>query len=975
MRQREEVLNVRLAEVLRGHGVTANPETIVNRGKSRPDIALSSFRGMRVVIEGKLGDTQQAKARVEIDAQYRLDTGVAQLAIAVVYPDALRECDDAALGKTLAKTAFDFTVFSESGQSPWRQGSATEILAELRRVHENVCQQDAVEKAAEQLSRFLDGVADLLRHEHATCDRLSALLGFSAQTHEKQKLALARRRTAAKVSALTVANAFIFQEQLAAANDKVRPLSGMIGTSKFKQEVAQHWRYICDTINYVPIFEIAIEILHSIPSSSGADGVIRLLAEEALAVSTNKAALRHDLMGRIYHFLLHEAKFLGTYYTSVPAATLLLKLALDPTRWATDFSDIGALADFRVADLTCGTGTLLMGASQAIMDNFVRTRYIKGKKLSEKQFSDLHKTLMESSIHGYDVLPSAVHLTASSLALIAPNVKFDKLRLYSLPLSGRSDKSIKLGSLDFLHAPSVAMQFGLFGEHEQAEASKVGGQGMKKQAAALPEIDLFAMNPPFVRSVGGNLLFGSLPDVERKRMQDHLKAIVRKQHLSASITAGLGGVFAALADRFTKKGGRLAFVLPAALATGEAWGETRALINARYHLEYVVMSHDATRWSFSENTDLSEMLFVARKLQDGETNTDLATVFVNLWRNPENIGDALSVARLVQRNNVAQIGSPAAPGGVLKLVEMSEEYGELVSIPMRDLAAAWWGGAFAQTELVRHARFLTAGSVYIPGEVPVRIPVVNLSSIAMIGPDRRDIHDGFSIESHLTAYPAYWNHDAENDTSLNAQPNAWLNPLSAAKSGRNLRKATDLWPRAGRLLVAERLRLTSQRIAAVLLPQPVLSNTWWVIRLANEDDRAYKAMVLWMNSTMGLASILLNRVPTEGPWLQLKKPALESMTVLDVTKLTDAQLSQLSMAFDQIASLGLDPFRNMGNDSTRKKIDDALATVLGISGLDRLRAMLGYEAIVTGQPMLKARTSTGTASDEHEPTQLSLEWI
>lgn len=134
-------------------------------------------------------------------------------------------------------------------------------------------------------------------------------------------------------------------------------------------------------------------------------------------------------------------------------------------------------------------------------------------------------------------------------------------------------------------------------------------------------------------------------------------------------------------------------------------------------------------------------------------------------------------------------------------------------------------------------------------------------------------------------------------------------------------------------------------------------------------------MVLWINSTLGLASVLLSRVPTEGPWLQLKKPALESMIVLDVTKLTDTQLNQLSAAFDQVTSLGLGPFRNMSNDPTRKQIDDALASTLGISGLDRLRTMLGYEAIVTGKPMLKARADTSIAGDQHDPLQLSLELI
>jgi hypothetical protein len=47
-------------------------------------------------------------------------------------------------------------------------------------------------------------------------------------------------------------------------------------------------------------------------------------------------------------------------------------------------------------------------------------------------------------------------------------------------------------------------------------------------------------------------------------------------------------VFVALADRGLNEEGRLAFVLPAALASGEAWANTRKLIGDKYHLETVI---------------------------------------------------------------------------------------------------------------------------------------------------------------------------------------------------------------------------------------------------------------------------------------------------------------------------------------------------------------------------------------------------
>lgn len=375
VRNREEVLNVRLSDVLRSHGADSAPETIQRRGRERPDVTLGLFRGMRVVIEGKLADEPQARKKVQADAQGRIDSGIAQLAVAVVYPAVLREQADSGLVAELQKANLDFAVLSETSPGCWRSGTAADILNELRRANEGICRQDVVQEAAKKISRYLDGVAAILENDAATCDRLSQLLGFSLAERTSEKLDLKRRRTAAKVAALTLANAFIFQEQLSSTQAQVHPLRQTLPRTDFVDTTIGHWDWICKAINYVPIFKVAIEILRAIPGASASSGAIHELARAALEVAQNKAALRHDLMGRIYHLLLHEAKFLGTYYTSVPAATLLMKLALDPARWPDrDFSDAKSLTEFLLADLTCGTGTLLIGACQAIADNYVLAR-------------------------------------------------------------------------------------------------------------------------------------------------------------------------------------------------------------------------------------------------------------------------------------------------------------------------------------------------------------------------------------------------------------------------------------------------------------------------------------------------------------------------------------------------------------------------------------------------------------------------
>ncbi|MGL4964913.1 MAG: hypothetical protein ACRC67_27050 [Inquilinus sp.] len=254
-----------------------------------------------------------------------------------------------------------------------------------------------------------------------------------------------RRETTAKLAALMLANAFIFQEQLSSLEYKVKPIRYMLGERDFVGKTAIHWKMIIDEINYVPIFKVARDIILSLPSHPDADSSVRHLAQRALEIVSKKAALRHDLMGRIYHLLLMEAKYLGTYYTSVPAATLLLKLTLDIDRWPNvDWANPTILREFRIADLACGTGTLLMAASQALTDNFIKFRVSVGESVNETSIADLHKLIIEYMLHGYDVLPSAVHLTASTLALLAPETCFHKMHLYSLPMGRMKSGQIYL---------------------------------------------------------------------------------------------------------------------------------------------------------------------------------------------------------------------------------------------------------------------------------------------------------------------------------------------------------------------------------------------------------------------------------------------------------------------------------------------------------------------------------------------------
>ena len=762
----------------------------------------------------------------------------------------------------------------------------------------------------------------------------------------KRTLTAAEAEAISRIASLVIINAMIFQEILSRHGDyRISTLEKLKNEENVLSAFSVQWRHILE-INYYPIFHLARELLLQIPVHGDTVALLRTLADAAQRIVGLRAALRHDLMGRVYHKLLADKKYLATYYTRVPSALLLLKLALGGEVFACRWHDFNELMDFRIADLACGTGTLLMAAADTVADNYVAASVKAGKRLN---FTDIHRVLVEKIIHGYDVIPSATHLTASTLALRAPEITFETMNLWSIPMGGALNS---LGSIDFVRDKRIFVVRDLFGAGRKGK--QITGKGEKEfDHAYLPELDLCTMNPPFTRSVGGNLLFGSMDDAERAKAQTKLKKLVKRNHLKANVTAGLGSVFVAIGDRYVKRGGRLALVLPKALVSGVAWAPTRELLADSYQVEYLIASQDPERWNFSESTSLSEVMLVARKLERGEDASVKNTVVLNLWRNPDTAFEALAIYHTL-------INKPVPPGprgqGALEFsLDRSSgrvKLGEALAFPwgeMRNWPAWILPCAFAQSDLTRAAYFLSGGELWLPGRKgSAQVPLKPLRDFAILGPDVRDIHDGFKVSQSATAYQAFWGHDAQAITNLEQEPNAFLMPLSEAKAGRPLRKTEDLWPLAGKIMLAERIRLNSQRMICLRVSQLSLSNSWWPVSLKEKFQREEieKALALWLNSTLGLLLVIANRQETEGAWMKFKKPVLEKLPVLDFEGLSADQVRQLAAAYDEVRREELKPFPEMADDPVRDRIDQAVAKTLGLPDFSVLRRLLAQEPVV-----------------------------
>ena len=127
----------------------------------------------------------------------------------------------------------------------------------------------------------------------------------------------------------------------------------------------------------------------------------------------------------------------------------------------------------------------------------------------------------------------------------------------------------------------------------------------------------------------------------------------------------------------------------------------------------------------------------------------------------------------------------------------------------------------------------------------------------------------------------------------------------------------------------------------------VLSNVWWPIQL--EDESTEKALVTWLNSSLGLLTILDQRTSTEGGWVAMKKADLEELPVLDARELSSAQTQGMSDLFDELAESEFERLPAMAHCPARKSLDEGLSNILGLPNLAKLRDLLATEPVVSNR--------------------------
>ena len=917
MNKQEDFQNRALAHLLTEQGVAADFEQ--RAGRRRMDV-VADVEGLRVVLEAETGFDRKAQAIKDADA--RLRQRLATVVFAVCYPDGVTE-------DNLAEATLTWTVRVKAGAPPgdWSTGDVTQLAQAVQQAPRSLSGADV---AAQLLSDGLDAVVPRLKTPirqalARALDLPATKLGGGEQSDGYF--------VAAKRGLLVVATAMLFHHRVQGHLPMQRPdgydgdwppasATGCAGQSSVINAFREAWRGIL-AVDYRPVFETGRAALAELTADPDTGQAVRSLAEVVARVSERVTGLRHDLLGRIFHRVLDTARYDGSFYTSTAAAVLLATLALRERD--ADWANPNAAASLRICDPACGTGTLLMAAAERIRD--LRNAAGRGDPDDEEA---LGLMLVEDVLWGYDVNLTATHMAASTLGMLSPTTRFNRMNIHRA-LLGVFDDAPYLGSLDFLSGQARLAAWPSATQQVESE------QGMVEPP---PPMDLVIMNPPFTRDSLRHDQFSREDELAIKNrekevleafsMQDDVllrssggDLVIAESEQAAARLHSSGGAFTVLAEKLLKAdAGALALVLPSVVPTTPGNLALRKYLAQRFHIDTIVSSHDPARIFFSENTSIGEILLVCRRWKNAGPKPP--TRVVNLARNPATPLEALDTA--VRIGRVGEAASQDFHDFTVQQVDSG-----------RIGRGDWFAVNFLSPYLVEAYRTLSKAE-------PGAVPMVPMSDLAEVGPAGQRIRDAYTHADMPTTSGrrALWYHKTDVTQSMGAQTDVYIEPK---ESKRHL--ADSYWEQRSQMLLPHRLWLPLARAAAVMLPERAVGSIWTPCR--PHDPDIARALCLYLNSTPGLLSLLGQRDNRKPSYPSFSLDTLRSLPVPNFAALGAAERDLLSSWFGWLQNETLQPFPQMHEDPVRRQIDDAVIKALGLDAewVTTMRRELVREPSVT----------------------------
>ena len=923
----EPAVNALLGEALRAmhpqwrkHLHVESTRVLRNQQAHRPDVLICAPNSQSVVLETEF----EPASTVERDALSRLGAipedrnEPIENAFAIRLPGALRRVDAAPF---VRKATFEYCVFTDldpydqiqqSERWPrggWLSGTLEDIAGCVETL---MVSQRLIDESLRLLEQAVSVGANLMK-DATSLGFVSIEKGFGRVLQQKPGPQTTR------MAMVIIANAFAFHDTIAASFDL--PSVSTIRHDDRKScldALRIAWRTIMREINYWPIFHVADLLLERFNYFWG-ERLIKILADGTTELTAMGVTTRHDMVGKMFQRLIVDRKFLATFYTRPTSAAMISELAL--ARMDHDWQDLDRYDQLRVADLSCGTGTLLSAAYRSIL---ARYRHAGGDD------STLHARMMEQSMIAADIMPAAAHLCASQLSSFHPTMTFGNTQVFTMPygqwVDDEDNVESAIGSLDLIKADRLAALFSTGAEQVYGSVT-----GHAESAITIPEhsVDLVVMNPPFTRPTNHKMTDVPVPSFAGfdTSVKEQRAMSVRLKKLRAGLdrpmgngNAGLASYFLDLAHVKVKEGGVLAFVIPKTILTGAAWAAAREVLHTDYH-DLVVVSIASTgtgRQSFSADTDMAEVLLVAKRRSDAAGPSG-DVLYVNLFDQPQTLLESMEVAR-------ACLGiDPASASGYLRAG--TAVLASFVRATIRDGGCA----ALRNVELVRINQQLAGGILSLPrASQDYVLPTARLDLLGTRGKVDRDIYSSreqappfrgpFIVEPIVAtpSYPVLWNHDSRRELTMVVKPDAGARVRAGSEHA-----ARSVWDSATRLHLRRDLRFTSEYVAACLTRDVSLGGAAWPNFKCTELDWE-PLLALWFNSTLGLMSYWWSGSRQHHGRARHTITTLPELTAVDTRALQARQVRRARDAFEQFETAQFMPANEAYRDEMRQALDRAL---------------------------------------------------
>ena len=193
--------------------------------------------------------------------------------------------------------------------------------------------------------------------------------------------------------------------------------------------------------------------------------------------------------------------------------------------------------------------------------------------------------------------------------------------------------------------------------------------------------------------------------------------------------------------------------------------------------------------------------------------------------------------------------------------------------------------------------------------------------------------------SPTATYPCLWQHSAKKETRMVCAPD-----LSLQINRGMEKKAAKVWALASRTHISRGFRFNTQPLSVAFTEQASLGGRAWP-NAKFEDMRFDYTFTIWGNCTLGILCYWWHSARQDAGRGDITVSGMDSLPILDLRALTDAQLATAQEIFDEFRELELQPAYLADADANRALLDRRVVC-----------DMLGFDdAVYEGVRMLAAK--------------------